>query len=556
MDQAAENKEQIIAKGYGVALGEYHQEAPDNLPSKKRVLLVKPYQEVSYIVFGPPLGLLYLTSMMKQRFGEEVDVRCIDMKLDLAEPEELEDILRSYQPDIVGVSALNYEFEASDKISRLTHELCPGAITVLGGPIALRRGQEMLQSTTFDWVFSGPAERTFGEAISRHFNDIPLAGIPGFCYRRDNGELYVTGDQDYYQELDKIPHPAWELVDFDKYAKKTTHAILKGRSYAHIFTSRGCPYKCHYCHDIFTKRFTYRSVENVIEEIELLHETYGVTDFQIVDDIFNLHKPRLIAIMQEVSRRWPGKLFFSFPNGVRADILDEEVLDALEAAGTIQMSIAVETVTPRLQTLIDKNLDIEKTLWAINEADKRGIIVVGFFMLGFPTESKAELEASIRFALKSRLSIAQFFLVTPQPETPLYELAEKESPEALRQLEEAIENGDAGGYSSLSWYERAYGYPLDDRRRQAMLRFYFNPVRILKLLLRIPPKSYWISFMRFLQMMAPMNKQSLLGNLLFKRGDRDVSLGPPAAMVKPLEISAEPGRLEGTVPGRNWEQAS
>ena len=139
--------------------------------------------------------------------------------------------------------------------------------------------------------------------------------------------------------------------------------MLKGNRYALLFTSRGCPYRCNYCHNIFGKRFLRQSPERVVKEIELLYETYGVTEFQIVDDVFNLDKRRLKTIMEEVHRRWPGKIHFTFPNGLRGDILDEEVLDALKLGGTYAMAIAVETATPRLQ-------DWSENIWILTRPSR------------------------------------------------------------------------------------------------------------------------------------------------------------------------------------------
>jgi radical SAM superfamily enzyme YgiQ (UPF0313 family) len=203
-----------------------------------------------------------------------------------------------------------------------------------------------------------------------------------------------------------------------------------------------------------------------------------------------------------VTRRWPGKLHFCFPNGVRADIIDESVLDALAEAGTYAMAVAVETVTPRLQTLIQKNLEVDQVRRVIDWADDRGIMVVGFFMVGFPTETPEEMRATVDFAVESRLSTGHFFTVTPQPGTPLYPLAQSESPEALAQL--AIDEKEGGSYrNTLSWYERAYGFPLGDFRKKSYMRFYGSPRRIWRIYNRVPK-------MRSLRFGA----ESLLGNLV------------------------------------------
>lgn len=476
-----------------------------NLDRPLRILFIKPYQDITALLYSPPLGLLYLISTLRERFGSAVEIELLDMKLQHQTPEWLEQQLISnvYKPDIVGLSALNFEAVATKKIASIVKKHSPEVITVLGGPYALHRSEELLKKTEFDWIFSGAAELTFPEAITCVLNGKPLGSdIAGMSYRKSVDSLHIDISQANVKDLDALPQPAWDIIDFDAYASKTNMmGTLKGKRYATIFTSRGCPYLCNYCHDIFSKKFTYRSPDNVIEEIELLYEKYGVDEFQIVDDIFNLHKPRLKKIMGEVSRRWPGKLKFTFPNGVRADILDDEVLDALKEAGTYAINIAVETVTPRLQTLIEKDLDIEKTRWAIEACDKRGMMTGGFFMLGFPTETEEEIKATINFALQSKLAVAHFFIVVPQKETPLYDIAMQENPETLEAFTTAIEGESTTYYSSNSWYQRTYGVPLNRHLTLAFLRFYLSPTRIWRIWTRVPKRSIFDSALKLAAIM-------------------------------------------------------
>ncbi len=469
-------------------LGRYEKQAQAPL----KILLLKPYQPISALLHSPPLGLLYLAAMLRQRFEAAVDVKIIDMKVNAYSPDWLREQFSSgqLQADIVGVSALNFEASVSKEIAAICKQHKPEMITVLGGPFALHRSEELLHDTEFDWVFSGAADHSFCEIVECLLKEQPFTERHiGFSFKHANG-VQVDINQANIKELDTLPMPAWDLVDFDAYAKKTNMmGMLKGKRYATLFTSRGCPYLCNYCHDIFSKKFTYRSAENVLDEIAYLYENYGVDEFQIVDDIFNLHKPRLKAIMNGVKERWPGQLKFTFPNGVRGDILDEDVVQALAEAGTYALKIAVETVTPRLQTLIEKDLDVEKTSQAIEMCNRHGIMTGGFFMLGFPTETEEEIKATIDYALKSKLTVAHFFIVVPQKETPLYELAKQEDSETLQQFTLDQESGNTTYYSSQSWYQRTYGIPLNRHLMLAFIRFYGSPVRIYKMLTLIPAMS-------------------------------------------------------------------
>lgn len=444
-----------------------------------RILFVKPYQPSSFIGYSPLLGVLYLTSALRQRFGDQVSVHIIDAKLCHLTPEDMRPDIEA--ADVVGVTAFNYETEVAFEVAQLAKSIDPRKLVVMGGPFAHNRTTELFERCPHvDWIFDGESERTFPEAIARYMGGQPLDGtIPGMYLRSGDGIIAPAGN-DFIAELDSIAMPAWDLVDFDAYSSRPFNGCLRGKRHAVLFTSRGCPYKCAYCHDIFTKKFRWRSPENVVDEMALLIERYGVDEFQIVDDIFNLHKPRLKKIFALLKERYPDRRFhFCFPNGLRADILDADVVRVLREAGTYHLTVAVETVTERLQDLITKHLDVEKTRQIIEHCDREGILVKGYFMLGFPTETPAEMWNTIRFAWKSRLTFAAFFMVVPQPGTPLYDLAGKESPKALSLLENESYMG------SKSWYQLAYGFPLKTVTTLAMFLFHLHPRRLHSLLTRV-----------------------------------------------------------------------
>ncbi len=468
-----------------------------------RVLLLKPFQyEPHLMTYSPPLGLLYLISTMRQRFGNEVDIRLVDLKVRHLPVSSVMEHLLDFQPDVVGLSAMNCEAAAAREIASLCKHHDPRIVTVLGGPYALHRSKEILTNSDFDWLFNGPADYTFPEALYRFYKGDDLGtDIDGFSYKKDSGEQHISLTEHKVSDLDALPRPAWDLIDFDLYANKTCFgAMTHGKGYAMLFTSRGCPYLCSYCHDIFTKKYVYQSTASVIADIEYLHNTYGINEFQIVDDIFNLHKPRLVEIMETVAERWPGKLKFSFPNGLRADILDPREIDVLCKAGTYSVALAIETVTPRLQTLIEKHLKLERIQSVIAQFERHGVIVSGFFMLGFPTETEDELKATIQFALDSQLTLANFFTVTPQPETPLYALAEQENRSALITVTQLNESGGGSHRSGGSWYQVAHDYPLDNLIRKTIFRFYCSPKRIWRILRLVPKKVLWSSFKIWLRL--------------------------------------------------------
>jgi radical SAM superfamily enzyme YgiQ (UPF0313 family) len=448
----------------------------------------------------PPLGLLYLASTLRQTFGDDVEVRVLDLMLIQARYFEARGTLEEFRPDVVGLSALNWEAEESGRFALMVQNEFPGTIVAIGGPFAHRNTRKICATGTYDWIFDGEADWSFPIACQRWFRgDKTLDDIVGLTWRpapeepyTNNSDILSLGEKKpvgLIDDLDAIPLPAWDLIDFDRYAKvRNFMSLLKGKRYATIFTSRGCPFLCTYCHDIFGKQFRFRSPENVAAEVKLLRDM-GVDELEIVDDIFNMNPPRMKAVCRAIE---PYKMHIAFPNGLRFDILDEEGCEALTRAGTYAACVAVETITPRLQELIKKHLRVDKTQQAIRWMADRGVLIRGFFMLGFPTETLAEIESTIDYAVKSGLSQAYFFNVVPQPGTPLYDLALEENAAAL-------ESQTLQEYNTNNvWYAAAYGVNMQKIMKRGYFRFYvLTPSRWVRLIRMMPWKNFAREFLSF-----------------------------------------------------------
>jgi radical SAM superfamily enzyme YgiQ (UPF0313 family) len=188
-----------------------------------------------------------------------------------------------------------------------------------------------------------------------------------------------------------------------------------------IFTSRGCPYRCIYCHDLFGKRFRGRKPELVWEEIRFLHDRYGIREFMVEDDIFNMDLDRAKRICDLVIDSGL-ELGFQFGNGVRLERFDEELMRKLAQAGTHHVAIAIESANDRIQRLIKKNLKVGRLNEVLGWANKYGIETLGFFMLGFPGETVKEIDQTIRFASASHFDEALFSIATPYAGTELNDL--------------------------------------------------------------------------------------------------------------------------------------
>lgn len=447
----------------------------------RRILLVRPNPWRPRTGASPPLGCLYLASAARQ-WDPRIQVRLADMHASRLSFRDLTRLYQEFDPHIAGFSALSMEHADLLEAARRCKAHNPRCLTVVGGPHATMFGDALIADPAIDVVVRGEGERTFVELLQSWADGAGLEAVRGLLFRRD-GQVVDTPDRPFEPDLDALPYPAWDMLDLDAYTRANNmNGLLAAAPYMSVMTSRACPYHCAYCHRLFGTRFRQRSVENVLGELEALYHRVGIREIHLVDDCFNLNRPRAKQIADEIVAR-DLRFRIAFPNAVRGDLMDQELILKLKAAGAYIITYAVETASERLQTLMNKNLNLDKVSSAIELTYRHGLIPAGFFMLGIPTETREEMERTIRFACDSLILKAYFFTVVPFPRTDLYELARKAYPEMAL----AADISSAHSYWSPNpYYARATGIDAAKVQREAYRRFYFDPVRVARIVSRFP----------------------------------------------------------------------
>jgi radical SAM superfamily enzyme YgiQ (UPF0313 family) len=301
--------------------------------------------------------------------------------------------------------------------------LRPQALVIGGGPYVSSLRNRVLDDPNVDILVFDEGEVSYFELVERLARNQSCEGVQGIAFRGPDGKGRVTPARTLIPDLDTLPMPAYHLVDFDAYTAFNPHLDTGGRFFP-IVTSRGCPFRCIYCHDLHGKRTRFRSPDNVLAEIEHLYHAHDVRCFYIYDDIFNVKRDRA----KEICRRIVASemdIAIDFLNGLRADLMDHELIDLMIEAGTYYFAYAVETATPRLQDMIKKYNKLDVLADTIEYTVRQGgnrCVVATYNMIGFPTETEDEVWNTIEFNRSLPHHIADVAVAIPQENTELFDL--------------------------------------------------------------------------------------------------------------------------------------
>jgi radical SAM superfamily enzyme YgiQ (UPF0313 family) len=457
-----------------------------------RVLLILVGRRTWFKWVSPPLGILTLGAYLRRTL-KNVEIRVVDQRATDYTNEEVVSRAVEFEPDVVGFSCTTPNCNTLAALSSGIRSALPQALQLIGGPHASAFGAELLDTTCADCVVMGEGELTCEHVLriwqerSRDFS-----AVPGLVWRSAEGECLTNpGSEQVIQDLDALPFPAYDLIDLRSYWRLWSMSIQPPpRRYAAMFTSRGCPYGCIYCHDIFGKRFRAQSPERIVDELEYYVRTYGIKEVEFFDDIFNLQARRVIEFSELVRRR-NLRLSFYFPNALRTDILTQEVADALADAGTRMSAFALETGSPRIQNLIQKHLNIPKYLDGVAMLAKRKVFTYGFLMFGFPTETETDMQMTVDVVRQSQLHVVYPWIVTPYPKTALYEVAMQTHPDRMAGIYNKYAGSDYVMFPCVNLSEVS-----DEMLRKYVFKcfpaLFANPLRALRIVRDFPrPFAVW-----------------------------------------------------------------
>ena len=469
----------------------------------------------------PPLGLAYLAAVLER---DGYTCRIIDANaLGLTTAQVMAQVPSDVK--LVGLYVNSFSYDSAKALATAARAVCPESTVVLGGPLASAIPEQLLEEMPCDGVVRGEGEDAVAAMMANMSAGRPAfdGSVPGAVYRDEVCGEVVQVPPKRITDLDRLPFPAYHLLP----PLRTYKSRVRKTPMAAMVTTRGCPYQCSFCsQDVFQRRVSYRSPQNVLAEIDHLVGNFGVRQIDVLDDNFALKRERVDAILDGLIDRGYD-LVLNLQLGVRPELLDDALLAKMKQAGVYKLGFGIESADPDVLRLARKGLDLQKTTEVVRSAKRLGLITYGFFIVGLPGETEEAFQRTLDFARRTDFDVANFCMAVPFIGTELYRQVESGG----RFLVDTRRNISSGFYGGSVFFE--YGDVTQEElfaRYKRAYRAFYSLGKKLKMALTI---RSWAEFWWHVD----AAKFVLKGMLVPKTGAKAASRESDATSPAPTTVS-------------------
>lgn len=424
---------------------------------------------------SPPIGLLYIAAYL-EKYG--ISVAVYDPVPDKLTLKDITRKLKIDQPKVVGISAVTFGTRTAVKIAKEVRKNFGKEIKIgLGGMHLSCDPTFIKRFPYFDFGVIGEGEKIMLKLAKRILKKQKVSGI------------YTA---DLIENLDELPFPARHLIKWENYYFPHQG---KGKVIPEtMISSRGCPYQCTFCSKPINRAcYRVRSGKNIVDEMEAIYDRCQ-GNYSFVCDTMTLFKDKTMEMCKEILKRG---LKVKWMANTRVDRVDEELVRTMAKAGCTDLFFGVESGNPRIRNEVVKKMISDEQIYdAVGWCWKYGIQSSLYMMLGFPTETKKELEDTINFPILAGSDFIGVHLTWPQPGSVLFDQAIREKIIPKTIIDDFVRG--KSGKDFLSFWpvyipkDLSYG-DLVKARKRAYRKFYLRPTWFLKRLIwytRIPEKFF------------------------------------------------------------------
>lgn len=406
------------------------------------ILLIKPgsqkelygkLSERSLTAIEPPLWAGLMATFLRKK-GYSVQI--IDSEAEQLSPSHITDRISEIKPFVIGIIVSGTNPSASTMNMIGARAILEGirrrnspVKTILAGLHPSALPERTMREEKTDFVCEGEGFYTITELLETLKEDYERKefNIEGLWYRKD-GQIIANKRPPLVKDLDnELPYVSWDLLPMDKYRAHNWHCFQepeqKRSPYAVIYTSLGCPFRCHFCciNAIFGgPGIRYRSPEKVVEEIDFLVNNYGVKNIKLIDEMFVLNKKHVLDICDLIIKKGYNLNIWAY---ARVNTINEKLLRRLNEAGFKWLAYGIESGNDRVLKSVSKGITVDRIKHAIRLTQDIGINVIDNYILGLPEDDLHSMQDTMNLATELNCEFMNLYCAIAYPGSALYEQA-------------------------------------------------------------------------------------------------------------------------------------
>ncbi len=386
---------------------------------------------------------------------------------------DFEEDFKRENPDVLFISVTNGSIYQDLAFVEKVKSLKKDIVIILKGALFFNPEKDLFDEADFkniDYLIGGELEFIISDLLNAHFNNKEkLNDIQGICYKQDN-EWVVNNVTSFCEDLDCVPFPDRSLMKNELYINPATN-----RPMATIATSRGCPSSCIYCVSpiISGRKVRYRSPKSVFDELCQCANKYKILDFFFKSDTFTIKKDWVMELCDLIiNSELKGKI--NWVANSRVNTIDEEMVLKMKKAGCSVIALGLESGSDESLKKMKKGTTLEQNKSAVKLIKKVGLKIFGFYLIGFPWETKEHLEQTKKLMFELDTDFIELSIATPFKGSELYSM-----------LYDKLDNGqnvlgkDSFKYSTIGT-EYLSQEELETFRKNTIIKYHLRPKYILK----------------------------------------------------------------------------
>lgn len=449
-----------------------------------------PLQDSALLSHTRPMNLAYLAAKLRTA-GFAVAI--IDYETTPFSEQHLCGILETYQPLVAGISSTTPTIISAARLAAAIKLHAPETTTVIGGSHAGAMPEgTLLEFPSFDYLIFGEGEVTLVELCQRLRDGGRDDAINGLAWR-NGGTITLNAPRQLIPDLDSIPFPARDLIDYSTQAGHSSRGFSNKMLSTELFTSRGCPVGCSFCaiQATFGRTVRFRDPAYIEEEVRQMVRDQHFNHVVIADDTFTLKPDRAAAISEMLGRSGIS----SWNCDTRVNSVSLELLKIMKRCGCEKVAFGVESGSQRMLDLVGKGITVDQVRSAVQWARQAGIThIEGNFIIGCdPSETDQDLERTRELITSLPWTFVSVAVIVPYPGTPVREkMLAAGLIEDATSWEDYVIFGKTPGWRTIHFSAAE----LLQQQRTLTRAFYLRPSYILSRLaaIRSPGElEYWVT---------------------------------------------------------------